>query len=85
MLSLKLSVSRTRSFHWVVLTSLLALNACEEGAGGGPDFGPVSEPIDIATENLIDDFEDGDGLIYEGNGRIGAWYSYNDDSAGGVR
>lgn len=38
--------------------------------------------VDIAPEDLIDDLEDGDAVIYELGGRIGVWYAYDDGSAG---
>jgi len=44
--------------------------------------GPVSTPIEIGSGNMIDDLEDGDGAIIEGEGRMGFWFVYNDGSAG---
>ncbi|MBC8066998.1 MAG: hypothetical protein IAG13_01585 [Deltaproteobacteria bacterium] len=38
--------------------------------------------VDILPENLIDDLEDGDAVIYELGGRIGLWYAYDDGSVG---
>lgn len=38
--------------------------------------------IEIDPDDLIDDLEDGDAVIYELNGRIGVWYAYNDGSGG---
>ncbi|MCX4246981.1 CIA30 family protein [Paraliomyxa miuraensis] len=38
--------------------------------------------VDIAPDDLIDDLEDGDAVIYEIGGRIGVWYAYDDGSAG---
>lgn len=38
--------------------------------------------VDIAPENLIDDLEDGDAVIYELGGRIGLWYAYDDGTGG---
>jgi len=41
--------------------------------------------IDVDAENMIDDLEDGDAVIYARNGRQGAWYTYNDATAGAVQ
>lgn len=38
--------------------------------------------VELLPENLIDDLEDGDAVIYELGGRIGLWYAYDDGSAG---
>lgn len=43
------------------------------------DFGP---PVNIAAEDMIDDFEDGDGALKEIGGRMGFWYVYKDMTAG---
>ncbi len=45
-----------------------------------PDTGIEPDP-----QNVVDDLEDGDPLIYGANGRQGAWYTYNDASMGGVQ
>lgn len=66
---------------------------------GGPGPGSGSEGPDSAdsgtgdgggevvidAENMIDDLEDGDAVIYARNGRQGAWYTYNDATVGGVQ
>jgi expansin (peptidoglycan-binding protein) len=44
------------------------------GTGGNPDA-----PMD--TLDLIDDFTDGDIVILPNDGRIGSWYTYNEDAA----
>jgi hypothetical protein len=49
--------------------------------GGSGDGGEVV----IDAENLIDDLEDGDAVIYARDGRQGAWYTYNDATAGAVQ
>lgn len=49
------------------------------GGGGGED----DVPIDSA--NMIDNLEDGDDVIIDSGGRVGAWYTYNDESAGGMQ
>src|SRR5690606_23393454 len=41
--------------------------------------GAETEPRD--TLDIIDDFEDGDPVIYEKDGRIGVWYIYVDEDA----
>ena len=44
------------------------------GAGGAPEGGSR------ACGLLIDDMEDGTGRICTGEGRVGAWYAFNDDT-----
>ena len=44
------------------------------GAGSSPDGG------NRACGLLIDDMEDGTGRICTGEGRVGAWYAFNDDT-----
>ncbi len=39
----------------------------------------------MGNGNLIDDLEDGDGSIIMQGGRVGAWFTYNDMSAGGTQ
>ena len=39
----------------------------------------------LGESTLIDDLEDGDAAIHEILGRIGAWYSFNDGTAGGTQ
>lgn len=48
-----------------------------------PTADPTGDPTDIDPMNMIDDFEDGDGLIKAAGDRVGAWYTYNDDTAAG--
>src|SRR5688572_484629 len=60
------------------------LGACAASGGGGedddtPDSGPIPE------EDLIDDLEDGDGAIHEVGGRIGSWYTFNDETMTGTQ
>lgn len=51
--------------------------ASDDGGGGGDDDG--GEPI---PENmLLDDLDDDDAAIHEVEGRIGAWFSYNDGTS----
>lgn len=37
------------------------------------------------AQNLIDDLEDGDGDIYQSEGRKGYWYTFNDGSGSGMQ
>lgn len=67
------------------------------GGEGSSDGGPGSDgpgdssaggeggEIEIDPESLVDDLEDGDAVIYARNGRQGAWYTYNDETAGAVQ
>jgi hypothetical protein len=48
------------------------------GSGGGSS-------VTISPENMIDDMEAGTGSIIMQEGRVGAWYTYNDESAGGTQ
>jgi hypothetical protein len=52
-------------------------------AGGSTGVGPGSQTI--APENMIDDLEDNDGSITNQGGRVGAWYTYHDATAGGTQ
>jgi hypothetical protein len=47
-----------------------------EQAGGSPD--PSGGTSSVLNPNLIDDFEDGDDLIFEQQGRKGTWFISND-------
>jgi hypothetical protein len=49
-------------------------------AGGGRDGTTPTGPSD-----LIDDLEDGDDAINETNGRLGGWYTFNDESTTGTQ
>ncbi|MBC8067373.1 MAG: hypothetical protein IAG13_03490 [Deltaproteobacteria bacterium] len=53
--------------------------------GESADTGSEGGEVMIDAENMIDDLEDGDAVIYARNGRQGAWYTYNDASTGGVQ
>jgi hypothetical protein len=59
----------------------------DDDADDGADTGASDDGGDtvIEAENLIDDLEDGDALIYGRNGRQGAWYTYNDESEGAAQ
>jgi hypothetical protein len=49
--------------------------------GGTADAGTPGE--EIPPENMIDDLDDGDGLLLTRGGRVGSWYTYNDKSETG--
>jgi hypothetical protein len=49
------------------------------------DTGSDGGEIEVEAENMIDDLEDGDAVIYARNGRQGAWYTYNDATEGAVQ
>ena len=59
----------------------------DDDAGLGDDDDDDDDDDDAGggtIDDVIDDMEDGDGaIIEEGTGRIGAWYTYNDESEGG--
>jgi len=56
------------------------------GGGGRPaTSGGCTVTTGIATELLIDDLEDGDGLISGAGSRVGSWYTYNDSTPGAVQ
>jgi hypothetical protein len=65
------------------LVGAALLGACAASGGGGGDDHPDSGPI--PEEDLIDDLEDGDGAIHEINGRIGSWYTFNDETPNGTQ
>jgi len=52
------------------------------GTGGGTGV-TGSQPISAA--NMIDDLESDTGSIISQGGRVGAWYTYNDQTAGGTQ
>jgi expansin (peptidoglycan-binding protein) len=51
------------------------------GTGGSEGVGGTSGGGSGDTSELIDDLEDGDVRIAATDGRVGYWYSYNEDSA----
>jgi hypothetical protein len=55
------------------------------GTTGASGSSTVSGPVTIAPANSIDDLEDGDGSISALGGRVGAWYTYNDKTAGATQ
>ena len=83
----------TATNSWMGLIAAAGLLACAasddmDGPGDGSmevDGGaPVEdEQVELAPENVIDDLDDGDASIDEIRGRIGAWYTYNDETAAG--
>src|SRR5687768_14162711 len=64
------------SLAGVLLFSASAL-ACDDGAGAPPG-GTAGAGGGSIGSAVIDDMEDGDSSIPEADGRVGAWYSYND-------
>lgn len=59
------------------------------GSGGTPptgDFTPSAASgagtVTVSSGNLIDDMEAGTGSILANGGRVGAWFTYNDATAG---
>jgi hypothetical protein len=65
-----------RTHSWRFLITLAA--GC---AGGGTDDGTTP----TGPSDLIDDLEDGDDAINETNGRMGGWYTFNDESTTGTQ
>ena len=49
------------------------------GAGGDTSAGRENDAGARDCGELIDDMEDGSGRICTGSGRVGVWYSFNDD------
>lgn len=47
--------------------------------------GSTSSGTNPGKTSLIDDMEDGDGSILAVEGRVGAWYTYNDETATGTQ
>jgi hypothetical protein len=54
------------------------------GAPGGGGSGNTGN-ITITAENMIDDMEADTGSIKAQQGRVGAWYTYNDETVGGTQ
>jgi hypothetical protein len=57
------------------------------GDGDGADSGDGGDPggIEIEPDNMIDNFEDGDGSLIPNGGRKGYWYTFNDESEGATQ
>ena len=53
------------------------------GCAGGDRDDDGTTPT--GPSDLIDDLEDGDDAIYATNGRIGGWYTFNDESTTGTQ
>jgi hypothetical protein len=70
-----------RTISWRFLITLAACTGLVACAGGGTDGGDDDGPTGPA--DLIDDLEDGDDAINETNGRLGGWYTFNDESTTG--
>ena len=69
-----------RTSSWRFLITLVAGTGFAGCAGGG---GGDDEPTPTGPMDLIDDLEDGDDAINESNGRMGGWYTFNDESTTG--
>ena len=58
----------------------------ESGEAGTASTGGTTEGmVDIMSENMVDDLEDGDDAIIEQNERGGSWFLYNDETEGGMQ
>jgi len=69
-----------RTYSWRFLITLVAGTGYAGCAGGsGDDDGDMP----TGPSDLIDDLEDGDDAINETNGRMGGWYTFNDESTTG--
>ena len=56
------------------------------GAGGsGGAGGDTTADTGTGSVDMIDDMEDNDGSILGVNGRVGAWYTYNDATAAAMQ
>lgn len=55
----------------------------EAGAGGAPPTEPPQKGC--LTEHIIDDMEDGNDSICRTDGRVGTWFTTNDQSNGGMQ
>ena len=64
------------SLAFTLFSSAFALG-CDDGAGA-PSGTAGAGGGSVGSASLVDDMEDGDGSIPETDGRVGAWYSYND-------
>ena len=66
-----------RTESWWFLITVVAGTGC--AGGGGENKTP------IGPSDLIDDLEDGDDAINEASGRMGGWYTFNDETATGMQ
>ncbi len=74
---------RTDLWRFLIMVTSSAGAAGIGCAGGGAgDPGPDAAPGPV---DLIDDLEDGDDAISEANGRMGGWYTFNDETAAGTQ
>src|SRR5215211_4867773 len=80
-MSLQRGEFMTTSARAICLFALLATSLACQGDPKPEDTGP---PVTIAYDDMIDDFEDGDGSILERSTRTGYWYTYKDMSGGMV-
>jgi hypothetical protein len=68
----------------ILCVSTLALG-CEQSTDDTGSGGTAGSGGGSVGSALIDDMEDGDGAILEGSGRIGSWYTYNDETPGATQ
>ncbi len=82
-----------KSTSWMTWAGTVAFSAMAAmGCDGGattpveePGTGDDETPVATGSAPLIDDMEDGDSMIVEKEGRVGSWYAYDDETAGGKR
>jgi hypothetical protein len=83
--------TRVGALCWLGIVGLVGCAASGPGDGGGggggggdaDGGGSTIGDVDILPENMLDNLDDGDSAIPEVSGRIGAWYTYNDETAAG--
>jgi hypothetical protein len=57
----------------------------DPGDGDGDPGDGDGDLIDINPDNMIDNFEDGDGALIPNGGRQGYWYTFNDETEGSTQ
>ncbi|HVK74558.1 MAG TPA: hypothetical protein VM734_14600 [Kofleriaceae bacterium] len=73
---------RTNLLGTVIMAGTLGVAGAGCAAGGGEDSGPDAA---VGAADLIDDLDDGDDAILEANGRLGGWYTFNDETMTGTQ
>src|SRR5687768_4055128 len=68
------------AWRWLTASFAIAMMNC---AAPAADTGPDANPP--GAEDLLDDLEDGDDAINGETGRMGGWYTFHDDTVGGVQ
>jgi len=76
---------------------LACITACALGCASDPEPNPGEDPSEGGSDpgsggatgvpivDVIDDLDDGDSSIPETDGRVGAWFTFNDESSGGTQ